>query len=431
MNYQQALGFIHSAHRFKKKKNLENMHILMDFLGNPQENLKFIHIAGTNGKGSTSILLHNILKEQGYRVGLFISPYLEEFTERIQINGRPIDKGDLAATTFQVKEAIEDMVLEGYDSPIEFEIVTAIGFLYFSQRKVDFVVLEVGLGGRLDATNIISRSEISIITSIGYDHMAQLGNSLSEIAGEKAGIIKEKGSVVVYPQTSEVVQVIKEKAWEKQAKIFLVKKESIILKESSIEGQIFYYDSDFLSLPKMQMRLLGRHQLYNVATVLKAIEVLIKRGYEITDQAILKGIKDTLWPGRFEVLSRKPFVILDGAHNIQGAQAFHHTVREYFPNQKIILALGILKDKNVDEMLEIFLPLAKKIITLTPDNPRAMGSIELAEKVQYIDSNIEVKSTNSIQEAISYVKQLGEEEIIAFTGSLYMIGEVRKMLKVF
>ncbi|RBP46857.1 bifunctional folylpolyglutamate synthase/dihydrofolate synthase [Garciella nitratireducens] len=429
MNYEEALAFIHGAHKFGKKNNLENVYRFMDFLGNPQENIKFIHIAGTNGKGSTSILLHNILKEQGYQVGLYISPYLEEFTERIQINGKHIDKESLASITFQVKKAIENMVLQGYDHPTEFEIVTGIAFLYFYEKKVDFVVLEVGLGGRLDATNVIANSEVSIITSIGYDHMAELGNSLPEIAKEKAGIIKNKGRVVVYPQMEEVVQVIRERALKKRAEVFLVKRESILHKKKSIEGQIFSYEGELLSFPNIETKLLGEHQLYNIATVLKAIEVLMKRGYEITNQAILDGIKKTFWPGRFEILSKNPYIILDGAHNSQGAEIFYRTIREYFPNKQIILALGILRDKNVDEMLKIFLPLAKEVITLTPNNPRAMTSIELSEKIQSMNFNRPVQAINSIEQMVAYIKQIKKEEIIAFTGSLYMIGEVRKNLK--
>lgn len=429
MNYQQALHFIHNTNKFASRLGLDNMKILMDLLNNPQEKLKFIHIAGTNGKGSTSALIHNILKAEGYGVGLFISPYLEEFTERIQVNGEPIEKKDLASITSQVKMAIEKMISQGYEHPTEFEIVTAIGFLYFVRKDVDFVVLEVGLGGRLDATNIISTSEISIITAIGWDHMAQLGNSLVEIAGEKAGIIKKNGRVVVYPQSSDIQEEIRKKAEKKNAKVHLVKKESIKLLESSIEGQIFSYRGESLSLSRIETRLLGRHQLYNAATALKAIEVLKHKGYQISENSILHGIKNTLWPGRFEVISKNPYIILDGAHNTQGIQAFVNSIKEYFPTGKIILLLGILKDKEVHAMLEILLPIVKEVITLTPNSPRAMPAKELANVIKNISLGIEVKDIDSIEAAIAYIKQYPRNEILAFTGSLYMIGEVRRRFK--
>src|SRR5699024_4689287 len=230
-----------------------------------------------------------------------------------------------------------------YKYPTEFEIVTAIGLLYFMEEGVDFVVLEVGLGGRFDATNIIPSAEVSIITAIGWDHMAQLGDSLAKIAGEKAGIIKKNGRVVVYPQSSEIQGVIRERADENKAKIYSVKEESIKLLESSIEGQIFSYRGKDVFLPRIKMGLLGRHQLYNAAVAFQAIEVLRYRGYFIHEKAILQGVKKTHWPGRFEVIIQDHYIILDGAHNIQGMQAFVESIKKYFPNRKIILLLGILR----------------------------------------------------------------------------------------
>src|SRR5690554_1191385 len=328
MNYHEALSFIHNTNKFGMKLGLENMKNLLNILGDPQNHLKYIHIAGTNGKGSTSALLHSILKEQGYRVGLFISPYLEEFTERIQINGVHIKKDELADLARKVKTAIETMVSKGLQHPTEFEIVTAIGLMYFHLKKVDIVVLEVGLGGRLDSTNIIPSSEVSIITAIGKDHIKQLGNSLGKIAAEKAGIIKKNGRVVIYPQIPEAEEVIKDVALKNNAEVYFVEKERVSILESSLEGQVFSYKGEELVMPKVEIKLLGRHQIYNAATILKVIEVLNQRNFKITQRAITMGFKNTCWPGRFEIISKKPLIILDGAHNEQGAEAFYKTIKE-------------------------------------------------------------------------------------------------------
>ena len=428
MNYNEALEYIHNTNRFGSKLGLKNMQNLLNSMGNPQNKLKFIHIAGTNGKGSTSMLLHNILKEQGYRVGLFISPYLEQFTERIQINGVHIKKEVLADLTQKVKNAIDQMVANGLQHPTEFEIVTAIGFLYFEVEKVDIVVLEVGLGGRLDATNIISNAELSIITAIGQDHTMQLGNTLEEIAAEKAGIIKENGRVVVYPQSDKVEEVIRQIAIKRKADLYLAKKEDINILESSLQGQVFSYKGKNLFLPRVEMKLLGRHQIYNAATTLKALEVLNKRNFTINQEAIIAGFNNTVWAGRFEIVSKEPCIILDGAHNSQGAQAFYKAMQEYFPKRKIILFLGILVDKNIDEILEFFLPIASEVITLTPNNPRAMEAEVLAEKIKVIDTNVKVQSMNTIDEAVYWAKKCKPEKMIAFTGSLYLIGDVRSKI---
>lgn len=429
MDYQEALHFIHSTHRFGMKLGLDNMKALMNLLDNPQEKLKFIHIAGTNGKGSTSAMISSILQMQGYQVGLFISPYLEEFTERIQINREKIDKKALARITKEVKEKVDEMVSKGYDHPTEFEVVTAIGLKYFGDKKVDLVVLEVGLGGSLDATNIISKSEVSIITSIGLDHMAQLGTSLEEIAGEKAGIIKENGKVVIYPQDKRIYKVIENKAKEKNAKVYFAEESEIIRKENSFKGQVFSYKSKNLDLSTIELSLLGKHQILNAQTILKAIEVLRKKGYGILDSSILEGFKRVTWPGRFEIIHKNPMIILDGAHNMQGARAFSQTIEEFFPKDKIILIIGILKDKEVEKILKEILPVAKEIITITPDNPRAMEGKELVRQVKKINPNIACTSLDSIEEAIKWALNKNAKETIAFTGSLYTIGEVRKKLK--
>lgn len=428
MNYRKALEYIHNTNRFGSKLGLENMNILLNEMGNPQENLKFIHIAGTNGKGSTSILLHNILKEQGYKVGLFTSPYIEEFTERIQINGIHIKREALAELTQKIKKTIDEMIAKGLQHPTEFEIVTALGLLYFEREKTDIVVLEVGLGGRLDATNIISNTELSIITAIGQDHTLQLGKSMTEIAREKAGIIKQNGRVVVYPQSKDIEEVIGQIAKKRKADLYFTTEKDIKSLKTSLEGQVFSYKGKNLLLPRVEMKLLGKHQILNALTILKAIEILNTRAFNIKEKAILTGFKNTVWPGRFEIISKEPYIILDGAHNSQGAQAFSETMQEYFFKKKVILFLGVLGDKNIEEMLSFFLPIASEIFTLTPSNPRAMKAEVLAEKIRKMDKKIKVQSIDSMDEAVQWTKKSKPEEIMVFIGSLYLIGDVRGKL---
>lgn len=433
LNYKDALEYIHNTNKFGMKLGLDNMKNLLNILGNPQNKLKFIHIAGTNGKGSISAFLNSILINEGYRVGLFISPYLEEFTERIQINGEHINKEELVRLTHRVKKAIEVLLSKGYQHPTEFEIVTTIGLLYFYEQQVDLVILEVGLGGRLDATNIIPKSLVSIISSIGLDHTMYLGNSIEEVAVEKGGIIKEKGDIVLYPQRDNVFKVIEDIAQEKKANLYIVEKASVNFKEGTIEGQSFSYIGENLKLPQVEIKLLGRHQIYNGGTVLKAIEVLRKKGFRITNHSILEGFKKAQWPGRFEIISNNPIVILDGAHNPQGAKAFNKAIREYFPEKRIILFFGLLEDKDSEEILKYILPIAKEVITLTPNNPRAIEGKLLAEKIKQFNNcnkncfqDIKVRSMD-LEEVFPVINQINPDEIISFTGSLYLIGEIRRM----
>ncbi|HBB29429.1 MAG TPA: bifunctional folylpolyglutamate synthase/dihydrofolate synthase, partial [Clostridiales bacterium] len=291
MNYEEALKYISDTYRFGSKLGLENIKKLTELLGNPQDKYKIIHIAGTNGKGSTSNMIHDVLVASGYKVGLFISPYLQEFTERIQINKNHIDKESLGRITALVKEKVEIMVKEGYNHPTEFEIVAAIGFKYFEEQNIDFLALEVGLGGRFDATNAISTSLVSVITSISYDHTEYLGDTLEKIAFEKAGIIKENNDVVIYPQEQNIIDVICEQAKLKNSRVHLTNKDNIQLLHTDIEGQtLTYLDKSIFNLESFNINLLGEHQIYNCLTVLKVLEVLKEKGFKITEESIKKGL---------------------------------------------------------------------------------------------------------------------------------------------
>ncbi|WP_326908468.1 bifunctional folylpolyglutamate synthase/dihydrofolate synthase [Sedimentibacter sp. MB31-C6] len=428
MNYKEAIDFIHSTYKFGSKLGLNNITKLTELLGNPQNSYKIIHVAGTNGKGSTSNMLHDVLMEAGYKTGLFISPYLEEFTERIQINKKHINKESLAKITTLVKEKIDIMISEGYNHPTEFEVVTAIGFKYFEEQKIDFLILEVGLGGRFDATNVVRNTLVSIITSIGFDHMQYLGNTLEEIAFEKSGIIKDNSNVVIYPQEKNIINVLKKVALERNANIYEVNSDDIKKTKGDLTGQWFeYFKTSTFKIPELKINLLGEHQLYNALTALNALEVIKNNGYDITSENIQKGFASCRFPGRFEILSNHPVIILDGGHNYNGIEYFSKAIKEYFNDKKIILFYGMLKDKNPNDIFPLLLPLSKKMYTLTPNNPRAMSAFELADLIK-IHSDINVSPVQNYKDILNIINDIDKDEIIAFVGSLYMIGEVRTLL---
>lgn len=429
MNYQEAIEFIHSTYKFGSKLGLQNISKLTELLGNPQNSYKIIHVAGTNGKGSTSNMIHDVLMSSGYKTGLFISPYLEEFTERIQVSKKHIEKESLARITNLVKEKIDIMLKEGYNHPTEFEVVTAIGFKYFEEQQIDFLVLEVGLGGRFDATNVVTNTLVSVITSISYDHMEYLGDTLEKIAFEKAGIIKENSSVVIYPQEDIIVNTIKNVAKNKNTQVFETNKENIEKLKGNLTGQWFkYLKTDIFDLPEIKMNFLGEHQLYNVLTALRALEVVKQLGYNITEESIIKGLDNCRFAGRFEILQENPVIVLDGGHNINGIEYFAKAVKENFEDNKIILFFGMLKDKNPEDVLPLILPLCKEVYTLTPNNPRAMKSTELADLIKK-HSDLKVTSINEYNEIVPILKAIDISEYVAFVGSLYMIGDVRTILK--
>ncbi|HZK58130.1 MAG TPA: folylpolyglutamate synthase/dihydrofolate synthase family protein, partial [Clostridia bacterium] len=322
MNYEQALDYIHGTYKFGSKLGLENTKYLLGLLGNPHKNLKVIHVAGTNGKGSVSSYIHTILKEEGYKVGLYISPYLEEFTERMIINGKEIPRERLAEVTEVVKEKVEQMVKDGKNHPTEFEVVTAIAFYYYAQENVDFLVLEVGLGGRLDSTNVVGDPLVSVITPIGYDHMEYLGETLEEIAYEKGGIIKEGGFTLLYPQEKEAMGVLENLCNERNNKLFVIDFDELTIHRSNMEEQVFSANILGKSYNNAKIKLAGLHQIYNACTALGAIEILKEhRNINISDEAILGGLGNTKWAGRFEVLQKEPLIIIDGAHNLHGADS--------------------------------------------------------------------------------------------------------------
>jgi len=420
MNYDEALEYIHGTIKFGVKLGLKNMGRLLDLMGNPHKKLKYVHVAGTNGKGSTVAFISSILIEAGYKVGIYTSPYIERFTERIKINHTEISEEDLARITGFVKGKVDLMVKNGENHPTEFEIVTAIAFQYFYENGCDVVVLEVGLGGRFDSTNIIESSLVSVITTISYDHMDKLGDTLEKIAFEKAGIIKEHGHVVMYPQSGEVESVIKNVCVEKSSSLEIVDFSKINLTCFGIDGQVF----DYGEYKALKISMLGEHQTRNAAVAVNACKVLINKGLNITEHAIRRGLANARWPGRLEVVCKNPLFLLDGAHNPQGAHILRKALCEYFPDKRKIFIMGVLRDKDYRSMVEEIAPIASQFIVVTPNSERALPARELATILETYCNNILISDT--IKEAIETSLELyTSEDLICAFGSLYYIGEVR------
>lgn len=428
MNYNESIGYIENTAKFGKNKGLERTNKILELLGNPHKDLKCIHIAGTNGKGSTTAMLTQILIESGHKVGMYTSPFIEEFEERIQINSNNIPKERLCEVVEKVKIAVDKTCELGYDEPTEFEIITAVMFVYFQEEKVDYAVIEVGLGGRIDATNVVNPL-ISIITSISYDHVKILGNTLEEIAYEKAGIIKEKTPVILYPVEEEAKLSIEKVAKEKQSPIIYVKKEDSMLKEKLYNVP---YQEIIINTSKntyeIQLSLLGTHQLLNCSVVIKAAEELQNIGVNIKKEHIIEGLKKVKWAGRLEMLKAKPMVVIDGAHNIDGIKSLKNSINTYFKYNKFILIMGILSDKQVDDMVKVITPEASNIITVTPPSYRAENSSGLVEIIKKYNSNCEAIENykEAYEKALSYAN---ENDLILICGSLYMVGEMRKTIR--
>ena len=429
MRYEEAMKYITGVGNFGSNYGLERTYKLLEYLGNPEKDLKLIHIAGTNGKGSTTSMITEILMGAGYKVGMYTSPFIEEFEERIQINRNNIPKETLAVLMDEVKEAVDKVIEGGYNHPTEFEIFTVLMLLYFKRENIDFGVIEVGLGGTLDSTNVITPI-LQVITSISFDHTNLLGNTIEEIAGEKAGIIKKNIPTVIYPQEEEALKVIKNKCIEMDSELYIAlddKLEFVNVVNEDKPYQLLKYKKEFdILLP-----LLGEHQIINLSVAMQAIEVLNnKKIVDISIESIIKSIKNVTWKGRLEVLSNSPYIVIDGAHNIQGIKTLSKNIKKYFKYEKLYLILGILADKDVEEMVKIITPMAKQVYAVTPNSIRA----ELGEdlKNEIVKYNKNCRSFDKYEEAyLEALKNAKENDIILASGSLYMIGDMRKIINKF
>lgn len=417
MSYESTLAYIHHVQWRGQKPGLERTQALLAHLGHPEEQLKFVHIGGTNGKGSTAAMTASVLRAAGYRVGLYTSPYLNRFNERIQINGAEIPDEALESIVDELRpfaDAMEDL-------PSEFELITAIAMAWFARQCCDIVVLEVGLGGEFDATNVIPCPEVAVLTAIGLDHTGVLGSTVAEIARTKSGIIKEGGSVVSFGQLPEADAEIEAACRARHARLFPVDFSRLEVKGLSLEGCTF----DFQNLTGLHIPLLGAYQPKNAAVAVTALTVLAAKGWNITEEHIRAGLARVEWPGRFELLGRHPVFLLDGSHNPHGMAATVEGLKALFPGEKFVFLLSIMADKAVDEMLRLLLPLAERFFTVTADNPRAMPGEELAERIREMGAPAEFCA--DIPQAVAAAQEAaGCQGRVCALGTLYFSGEVRR-----
>lgn len=422
MNFKESVDYIHSLLKFGIRPGLSGMNALLHLLDNPHKSLKFVHVAGTNGKGSTSTAISNVLIEAGYRVGLYTSPYVSHFLERVQFNGAPVEENIFAMNVEKVKCAVNKLESENIVIT-EFEALTATAFLCFYELKCDIVVLEVGLGGRLDATNIISTPLVNVITSLSLDHTAILGETIEKIAFEKCGTLKDKCCVVSsFGQPAKALCVIEDIVKEKSGSLTVPIEGDIIVQKSDLFGTEFIYKN---KLYKITMS--GTHQIKNMICVIEACEIL-KNCFYITDLHIQKGIEKTVLPARVEILCNDPLVILDGGHNEDGAKAFFDAVQSSLIDKENIYVLaGMMADKAVESSL---MPLFKKsthIVCVTPQNPRAMSGLELSNIAKKYCSDVSV--IDNAVDGVDYVlKRLNKDDAFLSVGSLYLAGEIRDYL---
>jgi len=425
MTYKEAINYITTSPKFGKIAGLQRIERLLELLGNPQKQLKFVHVAGTNGKGSVCACIHSVLMDAGYKTGLFISPHLQRFSERIRVDKTEVTEDEIIKYAELVRQKADIMIHEGSESPTEFEIITAMSMLHFSAKACDIVVLEVGIGGIVDSTNIISENEslLSVITSIGFDHMDYLGETLPEIASKKAGIIKNNHTTIVYPAKNSVMEVFERTCTEKNARLIKLDEHGISIKSMRLNGTTFDIKG-FDEIGDIEIKLLGKYGVYNAALAVLACVELRGKGFDISDKNIKDGLVSARWPGRLEVVNNTPIVIIDGAHNPEGANALLSELSAYFAGYKLTFICGCMADKDATALFAPFAPIAKRFITLTPDMSRAMPGDELMEKIKVFHDKVEFKE--SVREALDYAISTSDPyDIICAVGSLYFMGGVR------
>ncbi|ADU27027.1 bifunctional folylpolyglutamate synthase/dihydrofolate synthase [Ethanoligenens harbinense] len=421
MTYEEALAYIHSTLRFGIQPGLSRIARLLGRIGNPQEHLRFVHVAGTNGKGSTSAAIAAALRKAGLRTGLYISPYIEDFRERIQINGRYIAPGELAAELARLLPFLNES--EG-EHPTEFELITALAFAYFARQACDVAVLEVGLGGRFDATNVIPTPLISVITAISLDHTAVLGDTLGQIAFEKCGIIKPGGVTVTSPgQAPEALETITRICAERGNPLHIPQIEKVQIQQEGIDGTSLLYGGQPLSVP-----LCGRHQIANFLTAYEALRLLPSRGLDISLQNAAAGMADVRFPARLERLHDKPLVLLDGAHNAAGTAALADAVRRYLPGRPVTTVMGMLADKDYAAGVGNIAPLSARFIAVRPDSPRALDPRETARTASAFCANTVFFDDlgDAFADALAHT---GAEGVLLICGSLYLAGPMRRLVR--
>jgi len=436
MTYQQALAYLDSLINYEKRTNfdykkslkLERITAFSRRFGEPHRGIKAIHISGTKGKGSASSFINSILMEAGYKVGLYTSPHLFSFRERIRINGEPIREEDVARLMDEIKPHAEIMEKED-NKPTYFELCTMMAFLYFKRENTDFVVLEVGMGGRLDSTNIVEPL-ISVITPIGYDHVQHLGHTLKDIASEKCGIIKKDSIVISSPQHAEAMDVIREISSERNSKLYIVGKDIFFEALSSdLEGQSFRLLTRYGEYPYLKIQLLGDFQLENAAAAVAAVEELRSRDIFIRNDAIRDGLAKARWPGRLEIMSKKPFIVVDGAQDVNSVLRLKQAVKNIFRYKRLFLIFGAMQDKDVDGMCRELNGLADCVVATKSKSERAAPPEIIKETMLNYNKEVNIITTASVVEAINECKEkAGEGDLILVTGSLYVVAEAMETL---
>lgn len=427
MNYSEARKFVEETTKYGSILGLEAIKTLLDELGNPQDKVKIVHVAGTNGKGSVFTFVQNVLLKAGYHVGRYASPAVFEYREIIQFDGKNITEEEFAKYMANVKSACDRMVSQGKHHPTSFEVETALAYLYFSNKPCDIVLIETGMGGETDATNVEKEALCSVITSISLDHMQFLGNTVEDIAKVKAGIIKENSDVVVSNQGESIINVIESQAAVKNSKV-VVANEPYNIK---IDGYITSFDYVTANDKKLSVKIsmMGAYQLINACTAIETLEILRSKGYDITDENIIEGMKNAKWPGRMEVVKEQPLIVIDGAHNPGAAIKLKESIEMYFTNKRIAFIMGVLADKDYSEEIKIVALLAKKIFTITPDNKRALNGEALALAVA--DSNKNVTFEPTLEEAVKEAENLyknNEIDMILAFGSLSYLGDLKNII---
>lgn len=456
-----AVAYINEPRWLTSRLGLDRIRELLERLGNPQDGFAVVHVAGTNGKGSTCSFAASMLAAAGYTTGLFTSPYIIEFSDRIKVNGENISDADLCTATLLVREQAEAME----DHPTEFELMTAVAFVHFARSGCDIAVVEVGLGGRLDSTNVVESPEVCAIARIALDHTALLGNTLGEIAGEKAGIIKRGVPVVSWSQDPEAMAVVESTARDLEAPLTVPDFEALAIDSldaaigsfatgsravaadadapsgcdgvaSDVSHETFVRVFSYKRYRNLETRLIGSYQPYNAALAIEVIEVLREHGWEVSDEAFRAGIADAEWPGRFEIAAVRPTFVIDGGHNPQGARVLAESLKQAFPGRKAVFVIGVLEDKDYPEMLEEILPLGSVFIVIEPPNPRALPAEKLARAIRWTGQDLLGCSActkpyiaKDIPDAVAKARELaGEDGLVCAAGSLYSIAEIKRAL---
>ena len=420
MTYDEALEYIHGVNWTFCKPGLERISELCEKLGNPERKLKFVHVAGTNGKGSFCSMLESVLRAAGYKTGLYTSPYIKEFNERMRVMGKNIENDTLADITSRVRPIADAMA----DKPTEFELITAIAFQYFYESGCDIVVLEAGMGGRLDSTNVIREPLLSVITGIALDHTDYLGDTVAKIAAEKAGIIKDSSPVLYGGEDDEAREVIRAVAYDRKSEFFGVDYQKIERLDSTLNGTSF----DYKGHKDIKINLLGLYQPKNAALVLEAIDILKNRGLNISEDAIKCGLCDARWLARFEIISTDPLIIFDGAHNPQGITGAVASIKHYFGSEKVYVLTGVLRDKDYKFIAGELATVAARAFTITPQNQRALSAEEYAKVLS--DLGVTANPYPSIEAALKSAKEAARSEgkPLLCLGSLYTYADVVKYI---